>query len=126
MKAISWDSCIVFLKLARFFVVAWSIFATGRICIQIWYHVQAAVNITAQTTAATASYTFGSSFGYSIGNWLSGKFGVASQMAAPPPPPPTASSVIMKAVANEAHSLVTPWLIAGGHHLAHRLAVAYM
>ena len=61
--AISWDSCIVFLKLARFFVVAWSIFATGRICIQIWYHVQAAVNITAQTTAATASYTFGTSIG---------------------------------------------------------------
>ena len=123
MLAISWDSCIVFLKLARFFVVAWSIFATGRICIQIWYHVQAAVNITAQTTAATASYTFGTSFGYSIGNWLSGKADVATPMAAAPPP--TASSVILKAVANEAGNLVTPWLIAAGHQLAHRLAVAY-
>ena len=41
-------------------------------------------------------------------------------------PPPTASSVVLKAVANEAHSLVTLWLLAGGIHLAHRLAAACM
>ena len=121
MKAISWDSCIVCLKLARFFVVAWSIFATGRICIQIWYHVQAAVHITAQTTAATASYTVGTSFGFNIANWLSGKAAVPMAAA----PAPTASSIIMKAVASEAGSLLTPWLIAGGHHIAHHLALAY-
>ena len=121
MKAISWDSCIVCLKLARFFVVAWSIFATGRICIQIWYHVQAAVHITAQPTAATASYTVGTSFGFNIANWLSGKAAVPMAAA----PAPTASSIIMKAVANEAGSLLTPWLIAGGHHIAHHLALAY-
>ena len=61
--------------------------------------------------------------GYSIGNKLSGTAAVALPMAAAPPP--TASNAILKAVANEAGNPVTPWLIAGGHQIAHRLALAY-
>ena len=48
---------------------------------------------------------------------------LASQMATPLP---TASSVILKTVENDAHSLITPWLIAGGHHRARRRALAYL
>ena len=44
LKPISWVSCIDFFNFARFCLVAWLIFATGRIYIQVWYPVQAATN----------------------------------------------------------------------------------